>query len=40
MFMTVFLGIGLVINAWEVYLPRSIAEEQLQREIEHLQGRR
>lgn len=38
-FVTLGWGIGLVMNAWDVYLRRPITEEELQREIEHLNGR-
>ena len=37
MFITFFWGIGLVMNAWEVYLRRPITEQELQHEIEHLE---
>jgi 2TM domain len=30
-------GIGLVLNAWDVYRTDILSEEQIQREIEHLQ---
>ena len=29
-------GIGLVMNAWDVYVRKPITEDELQREIEHL----
>jgi fatty acid desaturase len=35
-FVTLFWGIGLVMNAWDVYFRRPITEDELQREIEHL----
>jgi 2TM domain len=37
-FMTLFWGIGLVMNAWDVYLRKPITEEELQREMDHLGG--
>lgn len=37
-FLTLFWGIGLVMNAWEVYFRRPITEEELQREMEHLRA--
>ena len=33
-------GIAVVMNAWEVYVGDDFDEEQIQREIEHLQHRR
>lgn len=33
-------GIGVVANAWDVYRDDEIDEEQIQREMEHLQSRR
>jgi hypothetical protein len=33
-------GIGVVMNAWDVYVGEDFDEEQIQREIEHLQHRR
>lgn len=36
-FVTLGWGIGLVMNAWEVYVRKPITEDDLQREIEHLQ---
>ena len=33
-------GIGLVFNAWDVYVRRPITESELQREIERLAHRR
>jgi hypothetical protein len=38
-FLTLFWGVGLVMNAWDVYLRKPITEQELQREIEHLEGR-
>lgn len=35
-FVTLFWGIGLATNAWEVYVRKPITEEEVQREIEHL----
>jgi 2TM domain-containing protein len=37
-FVTLGWGIGLVMNAWDVYVRKPITEDELQREIEHLQG--
>lgn len=37
-FMTFFWGIGLVMNAWDVYLRRPITEDEVRREMEHLRG--
>ena len=37
-FVTLGWGIGLVMNAWDVYGRKPITEDELQREIEHLQG--
>jgi hypothetical protein len=37
-FVTLGWGIGLVMNAWDVYFRRPITEEELRREIEHLRG--
>ena len=37
-FVTLFWGIGLVMNAWDVYIRKPITEEELRREIEHLGG--
>lgn len=40
-FLTLFWGIGLVMNAWDVYRRRPITEQELQQEMEHLsKGRR
>ena len=36
---TVFWGIGLVFNAWDVYGRKPITEEQIQREAEKLSRR-
>jgi hypothetical protein len=33
-------GVGLALNAWDVYRNDTFTEEQIQREIDHLQGRR
>lgn len=33
-------GIGVVLNAWDVYRNDAFSEEQIQREIEHLQRHR
>jgi hypothetical protein len=30
-------GVGVVLNAWDVYRNDTFTEEQIQREIEHLQ---
>lgn len=38
-FMTLFWGIGLVMNAWDVYFRRPITEDEVRREIQHLAGR-
>ena len=35
-FITFFWGIGLIMNAWDVYWRRPITEADVQREIEHL----
>ena len=37
-FLTLFWGIGLAMNAWDVYFRRPITEQELQREIDRLQG--
>ena len=37
-FMTLFWGIGLVMNAWDVYVRKPITEDELQREIAHLKA--
>jgi 2TM domain len=37
-FVTLGWGIGLVMNAWDVYVRKPITENELQHEIEHLQG--
>jgi fatty acid desaturase len=37
-FLTLFWGVGLVMNAWDVYLRKPITEEELRREMEHLGG--
>jgi uncharacterized membrane protein len=33
-------GVAVVLNAWDVYRNDAFSEEQIQREIEHLQRRR
>ena len=38
-FVTLGWGFGLVMNAWDVYMRKPITEEELQREIEHMDGR-
>jgi 2TM domain-containing protein len=35
-FITFFWGIGLIMNAWEVFWRRPITEADVQREVEHL----
>ena len=37
-FLTVFWGIGLAMNAWDVYFRKPITEQELQREIDRLEG--
>jgi fatty acid desaturase len=37
-FLTLFWGIGLVMNAWDVYVRKPITEDEVRREIEHLRG--
>ncbi len=37
-FVTLGWGIGLVMNAWDVYFRRPITEAELRREIERLEG--
>src|SRR5437588_111814 len=37
-FLTLFWGVGLVMNAWDVYVRKPITEEDVRREIEHLGG--
>jgi 2TM domain len=39
-FLTLFWGIGLVMNAWDVYFRRPITEQELEREIDRLQSSR
>jgi fatty acid desaturase len=39
-FLTVFWGIGLAMNAWDVYFRRPITEQELEREIDRLQSSR
>jgi glucose dehydrogenase len=36
-FVTLGWGMGLVMNAWDVYVRKPITEDELQREIKHLQ---
>lgn len=40
LWVTLGWGIGLVFNAWDVYVRRPITESELQREIERLAHRR
>ena len=35
-FVTLFWGIGLVMNAWDVYVRKPITEQELQHEIERI----
>jgi fatty acid desaturase len=35
-FVTLFWGIGLVMNAWDAYFRKPITEQELEREMEHL----
>ncbi len=37
-FVTLGWGIGLAMNAWEVFVRKPITEEEVQREMEHLRG--
>jgi hypothetical protein len=37
-FLTLFWGIGLVMNAWDVFFRKPITEEELQHEIHRLQS--
>lgn len=37
-FLTLFWGVGLAMNAWDVYLRKPITEDELRREMEHLRG--
>jgi hypothetical protein len=37
-FLTLFWGIGLVMNAWDVYFRRPITEQELEREVDRLQS--
>lgn len=39
-FLTVFWGIGLAMNAWDVYFRKPITEQELQREIDRLDDER
>ncbi len=39
-FITLGWGIGLGMNAWDVYFRRPITDEELHQEIEHLEGDR
>ncbi len=36
--MTLFWGIGLVMNGWEVFVRKPITEAELQREIRRMTG--
>lgn len=38
LFLTLFWGIGLVMNAWDVYFRKPITEHELEREIDRLEG--
>ena len=38
-FLTLAWGIGIVMNAWEVYFRRPITEADVRREIERMTGR-
>lgn len=33
-------GIGVVMNAWDVYITEDISEEEIEREIRHMQHQR
>jgi 2TM domain len=37
-FLTLFWGIGLVMNAWDVYFRKPITEQELKREIDRLES--
>lgn len=37
-FVTLFWGVGLVMNGWDVYVRKPITEDELQREIAHLRA--
>ena len=37
-FLTLFWGIGLAMNAWDVYFRKPITESEVQHEMEHLAG--
>jgi hypothetical protein len=37
-FLTLFWGIGLAMNAWDVYFRKPITEQELRREIDRLEG--
>jgi fatty acid desaturase len=39
-FLTLFWGIGLLMNAWDVYMRTPISEEDVQREMERLEHKR
>jgi hypothetical protein len=39
-FLTVFWGIGLAMNAWDVYFRKPITEQEIQREIDSLEHAR
>jgi hypothetical protein len=38
-FVTLFWGIGLAMNAWDVYVRKPITEQELRREMAHLSDR-
>lgn len=38
-FVLVFWGIGLVMNAWDVYVAQDFSEEKIQRQMHRLAGR-
>lgn len=38
-FLTLFWGIGLVTNAWDVYFRKPITEQELRHEMGHLSDR-
>ena len=37
-FVTLGWGVGVVMNAWDVYVRKPITEDELEREIEHLEA--
>jgi len=39
MFIMVFWGIGLIMNAWDVYVAQDFSEEKIQRQMHRLAGR-